>query len=94
MNSNNSKRRILVKQKGNYENTETDLKATYKEAGLKKEDGLAPPTTLKVIAHKIPDKKKEKIGYKDFEFRSSRPLAGAPVRPSHQQYDLRMQTQR
>jgi hypothetical protein len=57
MNSNNSKRRILVKQKGNYENTETDLKATDIEAGVKKEDELAPPTTLKVIGHKIPDKK-------------------------------------
>jgi hypothetical protein len=48
MNSNSRKRRILVKQKGNYENTESDLKATYKEAGLKKEDELAPATTLKV----------------------------------------------
>jgi hypothetical protein len=31
MNSNNSKRIILVKQKRNYKNTEIDLKATYKQ---------------------------------------------------------------
>jgi len=42
MNSNNSKRLILVKQKRNYKNTETDLKATYEQARWKKEGELAP----------------------------------------------------
>jgi hypothetical protein len=45
MNSNNSKNRkqlILVKQKRNYKNTETDLKATYEQARWKKEGKLAP----------------------------------------------------
>jgi hypothetical protein len=41
MKNNNSKRFILVKQKRNYKNTETDLKATYEQARWKKEGELA-----------------------------------------------------
>jgi hypothetical protein len=88
MNSNNSKNRkqlILVKQKRNYKNTETDLKATYEQARWKKEGKLAPlENTQSRRQQKSAHKKKEKNGYKEIQLRSTRPLARAPFAQQHQ----------
>ncbi len=76
--SNNSKRLILVKQKRNYKNTETDLKATYEQARWKKEGELAPlKHTQSRRQQNSAQKQKRKMATKI----SSRQRAHPPARP-------------